>query len=66
MEWLDDSEHPLDWNVPTSREFCRFPNEDLGRPIIDHLERIVRRYPNRVAITDSETSFSFAELWNGE
>jgi non-ribosomal peptide synthetase component F len=59
------SEHPLDWNGPTARIFTRFRDEDLDTPIIDLFERVVRRHPNRIAITDSETSLSFQELWDG-
>jgi amino acid adenylation domain-containing protein len=65
LEWLEDGKHPLDWNGPTGRIFTRFREEDLDRPIIDHFERVVRRHQNRIAVTDSETSLSFAELWDG-
>src|ERR1700677_5166159 len=44
LEWLDDGEHPLDWNGPTDRIFTRFQDEDLDRPIIGHFERVARRY----------------------
>ena len=63
LEWLDDGKHPLDWNGPAGRIFTRFSDEDLDRPVVEHLERVARRYPNRFAITDSETSLSFEELW---
>jgi non-ribosomal peptide synthetase component F len=65
LEWLEDGTHPLDWNGPTGRVFTRFRDEDIDRPIIDHFERVVRRHPNRIAVTDSDTSLSFAELWHG-
>jgi acyl-coenzyme A synthetase/AMP-(fatty) acid ligase/thioesterase domain-containing protein/acyl carrier protein len=65
MEWLNDGRHPLDWNGPTNRPFHEFCDEDLNQPIINHFERVVRRYPNRIAVTDSETALSFAELWDG-
>ena len=65
LKWLEDGKHPLDWNGPTSRVFTRFRDEDLNRPIIEHLERVARRHPNRVAVTDAETSLSYAELWDG-
>jgi len=55
----------LDWNGPTSRIFSKFRDEDLDRPIIDHFERVARRHRNRIAVTDSDTSLSFAELWDG-
>ena len=65
LEWLEDGQHPLDWNGPTSRIFKKFRDEDLDRPIIDHFERVARRHRNRIAVTDSDTSLSFAELWDG-
>src|SRR5262245_52991682 len=65
MNWLEDGPYPLDWNGPTDRPFRTFPDEDLDRPIIEHLERVTRRYPDRIAVTDSESSFTFAELWDG-
>jgi hypothetical protein len=65
LEWLEDGKHPLDWNGPTGRNFTRFRDEDLDRPIIDHFERVARRHRNRIAVTDSDTSLSYAELWAG-
>jgi acyl-coenzyme A synthetase/AMP-(fatty) acid ligase/thioesterase domain-containing protein/acyl carrier protein len=65
LEWLEDGRHPLDWNGPTSRRFARFRDSDLNRPVIDHFERVARRHPNRIAVTDSDTSLSYAELWDG-
>ncbi len=65
LEWLEDGTHPLDWNGPTSRIFTRFRDKDLDRSIIDHFERVARRHPNRIAVTDSDTSLSYAELWDG-
>ena len=65
LEWLEDGKYPLDWNGPAGRIFTRFSDEDLDRPVVEHLERAARRHPNRIAITDSKTSLSFEELWNG-
>lgn len=65
LEWLEDSKHPLDWNGPNGRIFNRFRDEDLDRTIIDQFERVARRHRNRIAVTDSDTSFSFADLWDG-
>jgi acyl-CoA synthetase (AMP-forming)/AMP-acid ligase II len=65
LEWLEDGKHPLDWNGPAGRIFSRFRDEDLDRPIIEHLECVARRLPNRIAVTDSDTSLSFEELWDG-
>ena len=65
LEWLEDGKHPLDWNGPAGRIFTRFRDEDLDTPIIDHLERVARRHRNRIAVTDSDTSLSFEQLWDG-
>src|SRR2546427_4497532 len=65
LEWLEDGKHALDWIGPTSRIFSKFRDEDMHRPIIDHFEHVARRHRNRIAVTDSDTSLSFAELWDG-
>ena len=65
LKWLDEGKHPLDWNGSTRRIFSKFRDEDLDRPIIAHFERVARRHPNRIAVTDSDTSLSFSELWDG-
>lgn len=65
LAWLADDSRPLDWNGPTRRIFTRFRDEDLDRSILDHFERAARRRPDRVAVTDADTSLSFAELWAG-
>ena len=65
LQWLEDGQHPLDWNGPTSRIFTRFRDEDLDRSIIHLFERVARRHRNRIAVTDSDTSLSYAELWDG-
>ena len=65
LEWLEDGKHPLDWNGPKGRIFNRFRDEDLDRPIIDQFERMARRHRNRIAVTDSGTSLTFAQLWDG-
>jgi acyl-coenzyme A synthetase/AMP-(fatty) acid ligase/thioesterase domain-containing protein/acyl carrier protein len=64
-QWLGDSRHPIDWNGPTSRTFREFHQKDLERPIIDHFECVARRHRNRIAVTDSDTSLSFGEVWDG-
>jgi amino acid adenylation domain-containing protein len=65
LEWLEDGKHPFGWNGPADRIFTKFRDEDLDRPIIDHFEPVARRHPNRIAVTDSDTSLSFEELWDG-
>jgi acyl-coenzyme A synthetase/AMP-(fatty) acid ligase/thioesterase domain-containing protein/acyl carrier protein len=65
IAWLEDGQHPLDWNGPTNRMFRKFHDEDLNRPIIEHFERVARRHRNRIAVSDSETSLSYGELWDG-
>jgi amino acid adenylation domain-containing protein len=65
LKWLEDGKHPLDWNGPTGRTFVKFCEEDLERSIIDQLGRVTRRQRTRIAIADSDTSFSFGQLWDG-
>jgi amino acid adenylation domain-containing protein len=65
LKWLEDGAHPLDWNGPTGRPFVKFREQDLERSIIDQLERVTRRHRTRIAITDSHTSVTFAQLWDG-
>lgn len=65
LEWLEDGDHPLDWNGPAGRIFTRFREEDVDRPIIGHLENVVRQNPSHIAVTDSDASLSFADLWDG-
>ena len=65
VRWLEDGKHSLDWNGPTTRIFTRFRDEDRDWPIIDHFEHVARRHRNRLAVTDSETSLSYTELWDG-
>ena len=63
--WLAEDARPLDWNGPTSRPFIRIPIEDLDRPVIELVERVTRRQPERTALTDAETSLTYAQLWDG-
>jgi amino acid adenylation domain-containing protein len=65
LKWLEDGKHPLDWNGPTGRTFVDFCEQDLDRSIIAHLERVTRRHSTRIAITGSDTSLSFGQLWDG-
>jgi acyl-coenzyme A synthetase/AMP-(fatty) acid ligase/thioesterase domain-containing protein/acyl carrier protein len=53
----------LDWNGPATRLFTRFRDQNLDRPIIEHLERVARRHRNRIAISDANTALTFGELW---
>jgi acyl-CoA synthetase (AMP-forming)/AMP-acid ligase II len=69
MKWLEDGNYPLDWHGPTGRPFFEFGldfGEDaLNRSIIAHFERVARRYGDRIAITDPDSSVSYAQLWEG-
>jgi non-ribosomal peptide synthetase component F len=63
LSWNDASGIPLDWNGPVDRAFDVFPDQAKARPIIELLEASVRRFPERVAIVDSEASITYAEIW---
>jgi amino acid adenylation domain-containing protein len=54
---------PLDWNGPVDRPFTPFAEGDKARPIIELLESVVRRYPARVALLDTHSSITYADLW---
>jgi non-ribosomal peptide synthetase component F/thioesterase domain-containing protein/acyl carrier protein len=65
LRWLPESSLPLDWNGPVDRPFARFREEDTDRPIIELLEHVVRRQPDRMAVADGEATLTYAELWRG-
>ena len=61
--WNDQSGFPLDWNGPINRPFDPFPNEAKARPIIELLEAVVHRYPQRIALAGPDASITYAEIW---
>src|SRR5262245_4483419 len=63
--WLEDDWRPLDWNGPAYRLFRRFREQELQRPIIEHFERTARRYRERIAIREGDTTLTYGELWDG-
>jgi amino acid adenylation domain-containing protein len=63
IAWSDHSDFPLDWNGPVERPFDAFPDEAKSRPIIELLQAIVHRFPERIALTDATTSITYAEMW---
>lgn len=63
LHWTDQSDFPLDWNGPTHRPFDPFAAESKARPVIELLERVVRRSPQRIALLGPEGSVTYAELW---
>jgi amino acid adenylation domain-containing protein len=65
LRWLEDGKYALDWNGPTGRTFVKFREEDLNRSIIGQLERVALRQRTCIAITDSDASLSFGQLWDG-
>lgn len=65
LTWLRDDPRPLDWNGPTDRLFTRFHQEALDQAIIDQLERVAHRHPDRVAISGADTDLTFGQLWGG-
>src|SRR5262249_22607171 len=63
--WNDRSDLPLDWNGPVDRAFDVFTEESRARPIVELLEGVMRRFPDRVAFSDADVSLTYAELWRG-
>jgi amino acid adenylation domain-containing protein len=62
--WLEDDRRPLDWNGPATRPFTPFRDQDLERPILEHVERVARQQPSRAAIRDADKVLTFGELWD--
>jgi hypothetical protein len=50
LYWNDRSDFPLDWNGPIDRPFDAFPDESKAQPIVELLEGVVRRFPERIAL----------------
>jgi acyl-coenzyme A synthetase/AMP-(fatty) acid ligase/thioesterase domain-containing protein/acyl carrier protein len=65
LAWLETSTRPLDWNGPRDRPFVEFRPEALNRPIIENLRHALAMNADRVAISDSNSSIRFGELWEG-
>jgi acyl-coenzyme A synthetase/AMP-(fatty) acid ligase/thioesterase domain-containing protein/acyl carrier protein len=65
LEWLDTHPRALDWNGPCERPFVELRPEVLDRSIIENLRHVVRSHPDRVAMSDSDSSISFGALWEG-
>ncbi len=65
LDWLKESGFPLDWNGPRARNFVRFRDRDMDRPIIATFERVVRRHADRIAVMDADTTLTYAQLWSG-
>jgi acyl-coenzyme A synthetase/AMP-(fatty) acid ligase/thioesterase domain-containing protein/acyl carrier protein len=63
--WLENDQRPLDWNGPVDRPFARFPDEALGRPVIERLASVAREHRDRIAITGAGTALTYGELWDG-
>ena len=63
LYWNDQSDLPLDWNGPTHRPFEPFAAECKARPIVELLERVVRRFPQRSALLGLKGSVTYAEFW---
>jgi amino acid adenylation domain-containing protein len=61
--WNERSDFPLDWNGPVNRPFDSFPDDSKARPIVELLEEVVRRFPERAALSGPEGSITYAELW---
>jgi amino acid adenylation domain-containing protein len=63
LYWTDQSDFPLDWNGPIHRPFDAFLDESKARPIVELLERVVNRFPERIALCGPEGQMTYAELW---
>ncbi len=56
LYWNDRSDFPLDWKWPLpTGPFDPFPDESKARPIVELLEGVVRRFPQRIALCGPES-----------
>ena len=53
---------PVDYGGPVDRPFEPFPCSTLAGSITDRFSQTVRRFPERVAVSDLTRSLSYAEL----
>jgi amino acid adenylation domain-containing protein len=63
LYWNDQSDLPLDWNGPIDRPFDAFPDESKARPIVELLEVVARRFPERIALCGPKVSITYIDLW---
>ena len=63
LRWLGTSAFPLDWNGPVGREFVPFERHDLDAPVYTLFERTARRFPDNLAVADSQTHLTYAEMF---
>ncbi|WP_214473692.1 AMP-binding protein [Mesorhizobium sp. dw_380] len=62
FNWKQASARPLDMDGPTSRPFQRMGDGFSEKSAFWHLEQVVGKYPDKMAISDGSTSLSFLEL----
>lgn len=62
LTWKQASTNPLDMDGPTSRIFPRMGDDFSEKSAFSHLEQIVQKYPDKIAISDGSTSLSFPVL----
>ncbi|UVK44018.1 AMP-binding protein [Mesorhizobium sp. AR07] len=62
--WKQPSARPLDMDGPTSYPFRRMGDDFSEKPAFWHLERVVEKYRDKIAISDGSTSLTFSELLN--
>lgn len=62
FRWLGSSALPLDWNGPVAREFAPFAARNLETPIYTLFERAALRFPDNLAVADSETHLTYSEM----
>lgn len=62
--WDDQCHLPLDWNGPVNRPFDAFPDDAKSQPIVELLEAVALRHPERIALADADASITYAEFWS--
>jgi acyl-CoA synthetase (AMP-forming)/AMP-acid ligase II/thioesterase domain-containing protein len=60
--WMRSPDVPLDMGGPTDRPFDRMGADFSGVPAIEHLSAIAKRFPDKVALSDTTDQITYSEL----
>ena len=60
--WQSPPKTPLDHGGPIDRPFTPMGDRFAEESVIAHLDKVVARYPNKLAISDGDVDLTYAEL----
>lgn len=62
VTWAPASARPLDSDGPTDRPFERMSDDFSDASAFEHLEQVVQKHADKIALSDGSTSLTFLEL----